>query len=158
MITNKFSQALAPLLTTANIISPTTNLDKETQLHLPTDPTAGPFNVSYKPNIDSHPSKVFSVMIDDSHSSSHRRPWKNRSHAPSKSLWDTSTPPTIPPRKQFKPTQCKSYVRTCNHPSSPHRHFHRSRSTMETTSRKTPQNKQKFYGLSHLAPTPSITK
>jgi hypothetical protein len=63
MITNKFSQALAPLLTTANIISPTTNLDKETQLHLPIDPTAGPFNVSYKPNIDSHPSKVFSISM-----------------------------------------------------------------------------------------------
>jgi len=50
MITNRFSRALAPLLTTANIISPTTNLDKETNLHLPTDPTATarPFNVSYK--------------------------------------------------------------------------------------------------------------
>jgi len=42
MITNKFSQALAPLLTTANIISPTMNLDKEiiytsllTLLHVP---------------------------------------------------------------------------------------------------------------------------
>ena len=39
MITNKFSKALAPLLTTANIISPTTNLDKEINLHLPADPT-----------------------------------------------------------------------------------------------------------------------
>ena len=46
MITNKFSQALAPLLTTANIISPTTILDKETHLHLPADPTARPFDVS----------------------------------------------------------------------------------------------------------------
>jgi len=55
MITNKFSQALAPLLTTANIISPTSTLDKETHLHLPADPTACPFDVSYKPNIDCHP-------------------------------------------------------------------------------------------------------
>jgi hypothetical protein len=62
MITNKFSQALAPLLTTANIISPTTNLDKETHLHPPADPTACPFDVSYKPNIDCHPSKVFSMI------------------------------------------------------------------------------------------------
>ena len=46
MITNKFSQALAPLLTTASIIAPTTNLDKETHLHLPADPTARPFDVS----------------------------------------------------------------------------------------------------------------
>ena len=52
MITNKFSQALAPLLTTANIISPTMNLDKEINLHLPADPTARPFDVSFKPNID----------------------------------------------------------------------------------------------------------
>jgi len=62
MISNKFSQALAPLLTTANIISPTTNLDKETNLHLPADPTARPFNVSYKPNIDCLPSNVFSMI------------------------------------------------------------------------------------------------
>jgi hypothetical protein len=40
MITNKLSQALAQLLTIANIISPTTNLDKEINLHLPADPTA----------------------------------------------------------------------------------------------------------------------
>jgi len=44
MITNKFSQALAPLLSTANIISPTSTLDKEAQLHLPADPTARPFD------------------------------------------------------------------------------------------------------------------
>jgi hypothetical protein len=62
MISNKFSQALAPLLTTANIISPTTNLNKETNLHLPADPTARPFNVSYKPNIDCLPSNVFSMI------------------------------------------------------------------------------------------------
>ena len=64
MITNnnKFSQALAPLLTTTNIISPTTNLYKETHLHLPADPTARPFNVSYKPNCDCHPLNVFSMI------------------------------------------------------------------------------------------------
>jgi len=64
MITNKFSQALAPLLTTANIISPTTNLNKEINLHLPADPTARPFDVSYKPNIDCHSSNVFSLFND----------------------------------------------------------------------------------------------
>ena len=62
MITNKLSQALAHLLTTANIISPTTNLNKEINLHLPADPTALPFDVSYKPNIDCHPSNVFSMI------------------------------------------------------------------------------------------------
>ena len=62
MITNKLSQALAQLLTIANIISPTTNLDKEINLHLPADPTARPFDVSYKPNIDCHPSNVFSMI------------------------------------------------------------------------------------------------
>ena len=62
MITSKFSQALAPLLTTANIILPTLNLDKETHLHLPADPTARSFDVSYKPNCDCHPSNVFSVI------------------------------------------------------------------------------------------------
>jgi hypothetical protein len=62
MITNKLSQALAPLLTTANIISPTTNLYKEINLHLPADPTARPFDVSYKPNVDCHPSNVFSMI------------------------------------------------------------------------------------------------
>ena len=51
-----------PLLTTANIISPTTNLDKEINLHLPADPTARPFDVSYKPNIDCHPSNVVSMI------------------------------------------------------------------------------------------------
>jgi hypothetical protein len=47
-------------------------------------------------------------------------------------------PPAIPPRKQFKPNRPNAkamYDRaTTLHPSSPHRHFHRSRSTMETTS------------------------
>ena len=62
MITNKLSQALAPLLTTANIISPTTNLYNEINLHLPADPTARPFDVSYKPNVDCHPSNVFSMI------------------------------------------------------------------------------------------------
>jgi hypothetical protein len=62
MITNKFSQALAPLLSTANIISPTSKLDKEAQLHLPADPTARPFDVSYKPNCDCHPSNIFSII------------------------------------------------------------------------------------------------
>ena len=62
MITNRFSQALAPLHTTANIMSPTSSLDTEILLHLPIDPTARPFNLSYKPNIESHPSKVFSMI------------------------------------------------------------------------------------------------
>jgi hypothetical protein len=62
IITHRFSQALASLLTTANIISPTTNLDKETHLHLPSDPTASPFDASYKPNIECHPSNVFSII------------------------------------------------------------------------------------------------
>ena len=48
-------------------------------------------------------------------------------------------PPAIPPRKQLKPNRpnAKSYVQSCNLPSSPHWHFHRSRSTMETTSSRT---------------------
>ena len=62
MIANKFSQALAPLLSTANIISPTSTLDKEAQLHLPADPTARPFDVSFKPNCDCHPSNIFSMI------------------------------------------------------------------------------------------------
>jgi hypothetical protein len=61
MIANKFSQALAPLLITANIISPTSTLDKEVQLHLPADPSSRPFDISYKPNCDCHPSNVFSM-------------------------------------------------------------------------------------------------
>jgi hypothetical protein len=38
------------------------NLDKEINPHLPADPTARPFDVSYKPNIDCHPSNVFSMI------------------------------------------------------------------------------------------------
>jgi len=53
IITNRFSQAFISLLTTANIILPTSNLGKETQLHLPTDPTACPFI---------GPSNVFSMI------------------------------------------------------------------------------------------------
>ena len=41
---------------------PTSTLDKEAQLHLPADPTARPLDVSYKPNCDCHPSKVFSMI------------------------------------------------------------------------------------------------
>ena len=33
----------------------------------------------------------------------------------------------------FSRMNFRSYVRSCDHPSSPHRHFHRSRSEMETT-------------------------
>ena len=64
IITIRFSQAFTSLLTTANIILPTSNLDKETRPHLPTDPTACPFDVSHKPNIEieCHPSNVFSMI------------------------------------------------------------------------------------------------
>ena len=41
---------------------------------------------------------------------------------------------TINASRSERMTQCKSYVRSCNHPSSPYRHFHRSKSAMETTS------------------------
>ena len=66
MITNRFSQALASLLTltTANIISPKAILTRKhsSQLHLPSDPTARPFDISYKPNIKCHSSNVFSMI------------------------------------------------------------------------------------------------
>jgi hypothetical protein len=62
MIVYRFSPALAKLLTTANIISPTSTLDKEIQLYLPSNPTARPFDISYKPNKECHPSNVFSMI------------------------------------------------------------------------------------------------
>ena len=36
--------------------------DEEAQLHLPADPTARPFDVSFKPNCDCHPSNIFSMI------------------------------------------------------------------------------------------------
>jgi hypothetical protein len=62
MIIDRFSPALAKLLTTANIISPTSTLDREIQLHLPSNPTARPFDIFYKHNKECHPSNVCSMI------------------------------------------------------------------------------------------------
>jgi hypothetical protein len=69
-------------------------------------------------------------------------------------------PPAIPPRKQFKPN--RPNAKAGNYSSSPYRHLHRSRSAMETNSSRQSstqslEHKQKFFGLSHYAPSPSIT-
>jgi hypothetical protein len=226
MITNKLSQALAQLLTTANIISPTTNLDKEINLHLPADPTARPFDVSYKPNIDCHPSNVFSMVgydikitnatppppsnhippssIDcitnytanaDLSLQDHEQNKLNRSNnrrlTPPISGDDVignllhnqmiltpiaidahgrvgpmtrqnfygTPPPAIPTCKQFKPNRPNAktmYDRATTLPA-PIGIFIEADQRWKQLQAYHPQYNQKFYGLSHYAPTPSIT-
>ena len=67
-------------------------------------------------------------------------------------------PPAIPPRKQFKPNRPNAkamYNRATTLPA-PIGIFIEADQQWKQLQAEHPQNKQKFYGLSHFAPTPSI--
>ena len=53
-IATDFATILSPALAQAGFIYPNTKLDIETHLHLQSDPTARPFDISFNPNPTSH--------------------------------------------------------------------------------------------------------
>ncbi len=54
-IRDGFANTLGPLLTTAGYLLPSSTLDIEPQLHLPSDPHARPFDLSFNPDPSSPP-------------------------------------------------------------------------------------------------------
>jgi hypothetical protein len=55
LIRDGFATTLGPLLTTAGYLLPSSTLDIEPQLHLPSDPHARPFDLSFNPDPSSPP-------------------------------------------------------------------------------------------------------
>jgi hypothetical protein len=55
LICDGFATTLGPLLTTAGYLLPSSTLDIEPQLHLPSDPHVRPFNLSFNPDPSSPP-------------------------------------------------------------------------------------------------------
>ena len=68
-------------------------------------------------------------------------------------------PPTIPPRKQFKPNRpnAKAMYKRANTLPAPIGIFIEADQLWKQLKADHPKHNQKFYGLSHYTPTPSIT-